>query len=159
MPPARRGIMQYLRWLAFVPFLVACGAGPTAPPEEPVGVTTTTSAIVANATETSKAAPRARVEVTSAEGVPLDTAQVMAERARKPLLECLSGTDQTLELRVTRENGVVHVDAERGASLDPRQRACAQAVLREVYLPPTASNVGFPDVPPSSFTSHLTIRW
>jgi hypothetical protein len=53
----------------------------------------------------------------------------------------------------------LHVTAQPGTSLDPTQRSCAVEALTRAFGTETASNVGGPAVPPSGFTSLLTVRW
>jgi hypothetical protein len=52
---------------------------------------------------------------------------------------------------------MLHV--EPGQSLDPTTGHCALEALSTIDLEPTGGNVGGPTVPPSGFTSLITISW
>ena len=47
----------------------------------------------------------------------------------------------------------------KGATLDPTAHRCVLEALSTVDLPDTAANAGGPAVPPSGFTSLITLSW
>jgi hypothetical protein len=64
-----------------------------------------------------------------------------------------------LNIQLTNRSGALEVVVEPGQSLDPTARACVLEALTSVYLEQTGSNAGGPAVPPSGFTSMVTVSW
>lgn len=108
------------------------------------------------------AAPPAqpRLEVREAEGLPPERVQTIFRPAVEPLKHCLTRSAAgKINLRVTSTDGVLKLRVEPAASLDPTARECALEALTTVYLEQTGSNVGGVSIPPSNFTSMLTLSW
>lgn len=109
---------------------------------------------------TSASAPRAKVQVVRAEGLPPERVSAIFGPAAAPIEHCMpAGSRGKIEVRVQSRGGALDVAVVPGASLDPRARACALDALSSVYLEETATNAGTPAVPPSGFTSLLMVSW
>jgi hypothetical protein len=155
------------RILAITALLAGCvGSETTSRAVAPVATAEPTAAAVARGSSGVPASsasvgahPHAQLVVTRAQGVPAKQLQTIFTRALGPLERCLPGAGGLLELRVTTRNGALDVSAAPGASIDPTARECAAAALEKVYLQETASHAGGPAVPPSGFTSLVTVRW
>jgi len=100
-----------------------------------------------------------RLEVRQSEGLPPESVQTMFRPAVEPLQHCMTTAGGKVNLRVTSKDGVLRVKVEPAASLDPTARECALEALTTVYLEQTASNAGGVSIPPTSFTSLLTLSW
>jgi hypothetical protein len=70
-----------------------------------------------------------------------------------------AGSTGKIDLRVTSRDGRLDVAVVPAASLNPSVRECTSEALSSVYLRETASNTGGVSVPPSGFTSLLTVSW
>jgi hypothetical protein len=99
----------------------------------------------------------ARVEVVRAEGIAPERVHAMIAPAVRPLERCVPGKGGTIMLRLRGDGAGVHVDVAPVLGMDESARACASAALVEVPLADTASNAGGPGIPPSGFTSLVTI--
>jgi hypothetical protein len=101
----------------------------------------------------------ARLEVTQAQGLPAERIQTLLAPAAEPLHRCMSGRTGKITLRVTSRNGALAVSVEPGVSLGDAARTCAFDALSTVVLEETGSNAGGPGIPPSGFTSLVTVSW
>lgn len=107
----------------------------------------------------SRARAPAELEVTETTGLPPEQVHAIFEPAAEPLARCLPGQSGKINVRVQGATGALHVFLDPSVSLDERARECAASTLSQVYLEQTGSNAGGPDVPPSGFTSILTVSW
>ena len=104
-------------------------------------------------------APLPRLQVTQAENIPSERVQTLFRPALSPLQHCFPGSSGKVVIRLTTVKGALAVGFEPSASLDPTMRSCATDALTKVYVQETGSNVGGPAVPPSGFTSLITVSW
>lgn len=100
-----------------------------------------------------------RFEVTQAEGLNTERAHALVVRATEPLKHCLPDTGGKVNVRVSRLDGELRVLIEPSSSLSLTARACATEALTRVYVDEAGSNTGGPGVPPSNFTSLVTVWW
>jgi hypothetical protein len=104
-------------------------------------------------------APAPRLEVREAEGLPPERVRTMFTSALEPLQKCLPGAPGKLDMRVARVDGAVRFTIQPDPSLDPTARECALQALGTAYMDDTASRVGGPSIPPTNFTSLLSLSW
>jgi hypothetical protein len=109
--------------------------------------------------DAASSSPPARLEVERVEGVASARLHALLEPALERARQCLPGRGGKLHIRVTSRESRLVVSAEPGHSLDPTARACVLEALTTVSLEETASNAGGPGVPPSNFTSLVTVSW
>lgn len=104
-------------------------------------------------------AESARLRVDDAEGVPRERVEKIFARAPIAVQRCAHGTEGKISLRVSTRDGALHVDVLPGAALDQSTLDCARDALRAIYDEENASTAGGPNVPPSGFTSIVTVSW
>jgi hypothetical protein len=120
---------------------------PAAPPEAP-------------ASDAGRPAGNAvQLNVTDANGLDPATVGNMYGTAREALAHCHQPGGGTVHVRIVKQGASLHMHVEPGATLDPLAHECVLQALSTVDLPDTAANQGGPAVPPSGFTSLLTITW
>jgi hypothetical protein len=106
--------------------------------------------------------PPAMCRLTTTETVGCDSREVEAllEPVRVRLEACRGSSSGKLTIRVRSAGGKLTLDPVPGSSLDPRQRQCVLDALTQVY---TTENTTLwsvaPGVPPTNFTSLLTVSW
>jgi hypothetical protein len=106
---------------------------------------------------TPKPAAGVQLSVTETNGVePAAVGQIYAS-AREALGHCRQPGGGTVYVRVQKQGPSLHMKIEPGATLDPLAHRCVLEALSTVDLPDTGSNGGGPAVPPSGFTSLLTV--
>ncbi len=127
-----------------------------ASPNGAVGPTTSTTS--ADPADVRANAPP-RVEVVRSEGLTPARLDAMSSAARRSLQHCPATNGGALVVALSSDAQGLHVTVAPGTSLDPTARSCAVEALTRTFGTETASNVGGPAVPPTGFTSLLTIRW
>jgi hypothetical protein len=136
----------------------ACVAAPPPKPPEPpptVILKATTPPDVGS----TKPRDAVHLEVTEATGLSPALMTQVYQAAREPLQGCRQSGGGKVNVRITREGGVLHLSVEPGASLDPTARHCVLEALSTVDLEETGGNVGGPTVRPSGFTSRISVSW
>ena len=123
--------------------LAATGAivaeGPPAPPAPP--------------------APRCRVSVTDTHGCEPNQVEALVAPVRARLEKCRGPKGGKLSIRVRQSpTGKLGFDVE-SSSLDPTEKACVLDALNTIQIDPNSMAWMGPSVPPSGFTSLLTIEW
>lgn len=105
-------------------------------------------------------APRCRVSVTETEGCKADQVEALVEPVRARMEKCSGPKGGKLSIRVRQTpTGKLAFDAEPDSSLDPRERQCVLDALNTIQIDPSSMAWMGPSVPPSGFTSLLTIEW
>ncbi len=99
-----------------------------------------------------------RMDVTQADGISSERVRELLAPATGRLRRCVPEGGRALALRVTSEDGVLRVAPASGSASDATS-ACVAAALSSVHLEPTGSNSGGPAVPPTGFTSLITVEW
>lgn len=105
-------------------------------------------------------APRCRLSVTDTQGCEPSQVERLVEPVRHRLEACRGAKGGKLSIRV-RESapGKLGFDVEPGSSLDPIERQCVLDALNTIQIDPNSMAWMGPSVPPSGFTSLLTIEW
>jgi hypothetical protein len=132
------------------------------PPPTPLPVpppSPTASAKPVAAAQTTK--PKEAVQLTVTETKGMDPAAVgkIYGAATESLGHCHQPGGGTVHVTVVKTGTTLHLHVEPGATLDPRAHDCVLEALSTVDLTETGGNVGGPAVPPSGFTSLLTLSW
>lgn len=127
-----------------------------ASPNGAVGPTTSTTS--ADPADIQSNAPP-RVEVVRSQGLTPNRVEAMSSAARRSLQHCPATSGGALVVALSSDARGLHVTVAPGTSLDPTSRSCAVEALTRAFGTETASNVGGPSVPPSGFTSLVTVRW
>jgi len=87
----------------------------------------------------------------------------MVSPVRSRIEHCRGATGGKLTVRVQRApGGKVVFDAAPGTSLDPRERTCVLDALNSLYKEGNSTTTpwtGGSALPPTGFTSLLTIEW
>lgn len=174
-------VIRALVLLPLLPAVVfACGAPAPArsPGAEPTAIGTTTSAPLASSAESSAAssaeagaatgeisgpptAPACRVTATETLGCSASEAEALVAPARPRLESCHQGqgTDGKLRIRVHESDGKLAFEVQPDSSLDPTEKQCVLDALSKLN-DPTLTNLSYgPSVPPTGFTSLITIEW
>jgi len=101
------------------------------------------------------------VQLTVSEALGLDPAIVgqVYGQARESLGHCHQPGGGTVHVSVVKRGASLQMHIEPGATLDPLAHRCVLEALSTVELPDTAANAGGPAVPPSGFTSLITLTW
>lgn len=103
---------------------------------------------------------QARLEVSEVEGVSPGALQARLAPAAEPLHRCIPGRSPgKIILRVAKRDGVLSVIPVPGVTLDDAGRSCVFEALSRVELTETGSNTGGVSIPPSGFTSLVTVAW
>lgn len=140
-----------------LPSSIACAPRGAAapPPVEPTSITTVTAAEVAptpNAAPAPAIATAPEAAPAPFEPIPPSSERVTRNERKRPC--SATGGGGKIDVRV----GTRGLTATPGPSLDPRDKDCAFDALSPVPLNETAS-VGAPGIPPSGFTSLITVAW
>lgn len=108
-------------------------------------------------------APRCRLTVTDTQGCQPEQVTDMVSPVRSRIEHCRGATGGKLTVRVQRApGGKVVFDAAPGTSLDPRERTCVLDALNSLYKEGASTTTpwtGGSALPPTGFTSLLTIEW
>ena len=108
-------------------------------------------------------APRCRLTVTDTAGCQPEQVADMVSPVRSRIEHCRGATGGKLTVRVQRvPGGKVVFDAAPGTSLDPRERTCVLDALNSLYKEGDSTTTpwtGGSALPPTGFTSLLTIEW
>lgn len=86
-----------------------------------------------------------------------DLDPALSPTLHRQLEACHGSSGGKLRVRVRREGGRLSFEAEPSASLDPTERACVLDALRRAEVEQALSTGA--NVPPTGFTSLLTIEW
>ena len=155
-------------------FLGACGGGapPTAPatpaPDAASRASTAANGAPAQSSPASTVlegppppAPRCRLTVTNTEGCQPNEVEVLVAPARSRIEHCHAGGAGKLNVRVRRApGGKLAFDLAPGPSLDPTEKKCVLDALNSLSQnEPSTANTGGVSIPPTGFTSLLTIEW
>jgi len=97
--------------------------------------------------------------VADAQGVDPTVVGKVYAAAREPLGHCHQPGGGTVHVRIVRQGMSLHMHIEPGATLDPEAHRCVLEALSTIDLPDTGGNGSGPAVPPSGFTSLLTLTW
>jgi hypothetical protein len=144
-------------WLLVVLVCTACEVPPEAkPPEAPPAPIVAQPAVDAGAAKQGDG-----VQLTVSEALGLDPAIVgqVYGQARESLGHCHQPGGGTVHVSVVKRGASLQMHIEPGATLDPLAHRCVLEALSTVELPDTAANGGGPAVPPSGFTSLITLTW
>jgi hypothetical protein len=149
-----------LRFLA-VAACIACELPPEKPAEVPVPVVAATPPVATPkvASPAAGSGDGVQLAVTEASGLDPGALAKVYGAARESLAHCHQPGGGTVHVRIVRQGTSLHMHIEAGATLDPTAHRCVLESLSTVELPDTASNGGGPAVPPSGFTSLLTLSW
>ena len=147
----------------------ALGCALTTPTQAPP---TTTSAVVAVAAAPASfdasgaegppepPAPRCRVSVTDTEGSKAEEVEALLAPVRSSMEHCRGPQGGKLDIRVRQTpTGKLAFDVEPGSSLDPTEKECVLDALNTIQIDPGSLAWMGPSVPPTGFTSLLTIEW
>ena len=151
------GWLMKLALLALLAF-AACEVTEEKPPAAPAPA----PVVVAPPTVESRAVSSGEgVQLSVAEAQGLDPAIVgkVYAAAREPLGHCHQPGGGTVHVRIVKQGVSLHMHIEPGATLDPEAHRCVLEALSTIDLPDTAANAGGPAVPPSGFTSLITLTW
>jgi hypothetical protein len=106
-------------------------------------------------------APRCRLTVTDTEGCQPDQIADLVSPVRSQIERCRGASGGKLLVRVRKvPGGRLAFDVAPGTSLDPTEKRCVLDALNS--LPQSESSTawtGGPAVPPTGFSSLLTIEW
>ena len=106
-------------------------------------------------------APRCRLTVTETENCQPHDVEALVAPVRSRLERCRGSSGGKLLVRVRKlPGGRLAFDVAPGTSLDPTERKCALDALNS--LPQSESSTawtGGPSIPPSGFSSLLTVEW
>jgi hypothetical protein len=127
---------------------------PAAPPPAPVAAEKPAAQAVPT-----KPADGVQLAVTEANGVEPTTMTNTYAPAREVLGHCPQAGGGTVHVRVQKQGASLHMKIEPGATLDPLAHRCVLEALSTIDLPDTGGNGGGPAVPPSGFTSLLTVTF
>jgi hypothetical protein len=104
-------------------------------------------------------APACRMTASETQGCGASDVEALVAPARPRLEACHHGSGGKLRIRVRESGGKLAFDAQPGSSLDPRERQCLLEALSSLN-DTTSTNLSFgPSVPPTGFSSLLTIEW
>lgn len=161
--------MRHLIGVALVTcVVVACGASPR--PRSPATTTAVAEPVVAPqdaaAAEADPRAvvgppaPRCRVTVTDAEGCRPQDVEALIAPVRPRMEHCRGESGGKLRVSVRKGAGdklAFHV--EPGSSLDPTEQECVLDALRSILIDESSTAWAGLNVPPSGFTSLITVEW
>jgi hypothetical protein len=99
------------------------------------------------------------LEIEQVEGATASELRAIFQPALEPVRRCLAGSAGKLNVRLTNRSGGLEISVAPGESLSPTARACVLEALTAVYLEATGANVGGPGLPPSGFTSLVSVSW
>jgi hypothetical protein len=90
-----------------------------------------------------------------------DAAQIetLVAPVRAQLEACRGVAGGKVRIRVSRASGELSFDVEPGASLDPTERRCVLEALRSIHDAVGTNLSTGASVPPTGFTSLLTVEW
>jgi len=133
--------------------LVGCAVAEPAPARAPVVQTT-------HAEEPVTGPPVAcRLTLTETVGCESSEVEALFAPVRGRVQECVGTSGGTLRLRVRNSSGKLAFDVLPGSSLDERQRQCVLAALSEVHPGAGSTLHSGASIPPTGFTSLMTIEW
>jgi hypothetical protein len=107
-------------------------------------------------------APRCRLTVTETDGCQQDEVEVIGERVRPSIEHCRGSNSGKLNVRLWRgASGKLGFDLVPGPSLDPTERTCIYDALNKLFKDTDSMTAwtGGAALPPTGFTSLLTIEW
>jgi hypothetical protein len=141
--------------------LAACEVPPDRPPESPAPPAAGAAQPQMTVNPPAAQSPPDGVQLTVTEANGLDPALLgkVYGAAKESLGNCRQSGGGTVHVRLERKGTSVSMHIEAGATLDPRAHECVLQALSTVELPDTAANAGGPQIPPSGFTSLLTLSW
>jgi hypothetical protein len=144
----------------FLLALLACAACEV-PPEQPAASPAAPPPVTPPVVEyhATPSGDGVRVSVTEANGLDPAVVSKVYSAARESLGHCHQPGGGTVHVRIVRQGLSLHMHIEPGATLDPTAHQCVLEALSTVELPDTAGNGGGPAVPPSGFTSLITLSW
>lgn len=159
--------MQYaLRTIALAGALLGC----TPPSTQPV--VTSRSYDLASASSASGAsanlsdrgsapstASACRLTVTESVGCRSSQIEALIAPARSRIEACRGTTGGKLRIRVRHDGGKVAFDVEPGSSLDPTEKQCVLDALATIHEGVASTVWSGASVPPTGFTSLITIEW
>ena len=104
-------------------------------------------------------APECRITATETQGCGKSEVEALVAPVRPRIESCRHGSGGKLRVRVHESGGKLAFDAQAGSSLDPADKQCVLEALSTLN-DTTSTNLSFgPSVPPTGFTSLLTIEW
>jgi hypothetical protein len=179
--PDRRIMRTSTGPVALVAIIVLCACKAPPPPESPPIARTTAAADVGApraplaAADAPRAeapastvvegpprpAPRCRLTVTDTEGCQPNQVEDLVAPVRSRIEHCRGAGGGKLTVRVRREPaGKLAFDLTPGTSLDPTERKCVLDALNSLNQNESATAwTGGTSIPPTGFTSLLTIEW
>lgn len=117
----------------------------------------------ASAAEVGPPAPasRCRLTVTDSEGCGPRDVEALVAPVRTRIENCRASSGGKLVIRVRKAGGKLGFDVEPGSSLDPREKQCVLEALSTIHDDESTSATawGGVNIPPTGFTSLLTIEW
>lgn len=130
--------------------VAACGAPPPPAASPPIATTAT-------------GAQRCRLTVTDTEGCQPAEVEALVEPVRARIEHCRGASGGKVTIRVRRDPGArgrLAFDVAPGTSLDPTERKCVLDALNALQENESSTAwTGGAAIPPSGFSSLLTIEW
>jgi hypothetical protein len=142
-------------FLTVGPCFVGCG-GAEASAVMPANAPTTVSS---HNDAKPSAPPTPQIEVKDASGALDPTSAARLGPARGALERCRPGNGGKVDVRVSRQERGLLLHVEPGPSLDAIAGHCTLEALSTIDLEPSAGSVGGFSIPPTGFTSLITISW
>lgn len=154
--------------------LFACT--PEAPPRAPATMTAADETVVSAPLAPPRAADagtatrpegppaparRCRVTATNTEGCGSSDVETLIEPVRPRIEHCRAGSGGKLEVRVRKApGGKLAFDLQPGSSLNPTEKQCVLAALSTLDVNESSTAwAGGTSLPPTGFTSLITIEW
>jgi hypothetical protein len=100
-----------------------------------------------------------RLSVTDPVGCDAAQIEALVAPVRARLEGCRGVAGGKVRIRVSRASGTLSFDVEPGASLDPTERRCVLEALGSIHDAASARLSTGASVPPTGFTSLLTVEW
>ena len=139
---------------------IACEVPPDAkPPEAPAAPIAVERPATPAEAGPAKQADGVRLTVNETYGLDPVIVSKVYSQARESLGHCHQPGGGTVHVSIERKGTSLHMHIEPGATLDPTAHRCVLEALSTVELHDTAANAGGPAVPPSGFTSLITLTW
>lgn len=100
-----------------------------------------------------------RLTLTETVGCQSHEVEALFAPVRGRIEECRKASGGKLQLRVRNSGGKLAYEILPGSSLDPTQRQCVLDALAEVHPDANSTVWSGASVPPTGFTSLMTIEW
>ena len=155
--------MRIVFLASFAVAVFACGSPP---PQAPAPTGDTMSAVIApsaapTAVGPPAPAPRCRLTVTDTQGCGTSDVEKLIAPVRTRIENCRSSSGGKLRIRARKApGGKLAFDVEAGSTLNPTEKQCvleALGTLHEEDAPGAFTGTG--GIPPSGFTSLITVEW